>query len=98
MTTATEQRTVDGVPVKVGDTVWCAHAHVAIVTTKRLEKHHLSMWWERLSKEIYSTERGALIGAIANQKQALRKAQQRAQRATKAIARLTARLSALETP
>jgi hypothetical protein len=87
--------TVDGVPVKVGDVVWRADAHIATVTSCRLYAHHLGMWWQTTSKEIYSTERAALAAAIKLQKIARSKAQSAERRAARAIERFVVRMEAL---
>jgi hypothetical protein len=85
-----ERRTVDGLLVKVGDTVW--HDGNVGVRTCKLAKHHLGMWWPWFGQRIYSTERAALTAAIEREKKALKKAKQQERRATKSIERLTARL------
>lgn len=98
MSAMPEQRTVDGVPVKVGDSVWRADARIATVTRCRLYAHHLGSWWGSVSKKIYSTEGAALIAAIASQKKARSKARREIRRATKAIERLAARLAGASRP
>jgi uncharacterized protein YukE len=82
------RRTVDGISVKVGDTVFRADTYTASVTSCKLYKHHFGMWWERLSVEAYSTEQAAILGAIGNQKKALAKARKEVRHANKAIERL----------
>jgi hypothetical protein len=93
MSDAIERRTVDGISVKVGDTVFRADTYTASDTSCRLYKHHLGMWWERLSAEVFSTEQSAILGAIGNQKKVLAKARKEVRRANKAIERLTAKLT-----
>lgn len=91
MTGNAEYRAVDGVPVKVGDVVW--RADVNGVRQCKVAKHHLASWWEWWSKQIYSTERAAVVDAIETEKKALGKARAEARRATKAIERLATRLA-----
>lgn len=91
-----DQTTTDGAPVKVGDRVWRADA--SGVRLCRMEKHHLGWWWERMSKEIYSTESAALAGAIDRERVALKKAKQQVRRATRAVERLKVRLHKLGSP
>lgn len=90
--------TIDGVPVKVGDVVWRASAYVSSITKCRLYKHHLDAWWERMSKEIYSTEYAAIAGQIEREKQRLDKARREVRRATKSIERLRERLDKERAP
>lgn len=94
---AADRRTVDGVPVAVGDRVWRVDPYVARVTCCRLYRHHLGMWWETTSKEIYSTERAAVAAAIKNQRRELGKSRREVRRAIVAVEKLTARLKALDT-
>jgi hypothetical protein len=84
-----EKKTVDGLPVRVGASVWHAGAHG--VRTCKLAKHHLGLWWPWFGKEIYSTESAALTAQIEREKFALQKAQREIKRATKAIERLVTR-------
>jgi hypothetical protein len=85
-----ERKTVDGFPVRTGDTVW--HVSGPSVRTCRLSKHHLGMWWQWMGKEIYSTEGAALASAIENEKRALDKAKREVRRATRSLKRPIARL------
>jgi hypothetical protein len=85
---------VDGIPVTVGSVAW-RDGNVGVRRCK-LEKHHLGMWWSWLQKEIYSTERAALVGAIDRERADLKKARRKVRSADKTIARLRARLAACE--
>jgi hypothetical protein len=86
---ASDRKTVDGVPVKVGDRVWFIRA--GRITKRALDKTDLGMWWETITrKTIYSTQQAALDGAIAEEMESLRKARQEVRRATKAIERFAA--------
>ena len=85
-----ERRTVDGLPVRIGDVVWQASG--PSVRTCRLSKYHLGMWWQWMGREIYSTEGAALAAAIENEERALGRAKREVARATRALKRLTARL------
>jgi len=91
----TGHATVDGIPVKVGDIVWRVDRYIAAVTSCRLYGHHLGMWWDQLSTQIYSTERAALSAAIKAQKIARSKAVSAERKAVRGIERLTARLESL---
>jgi hypothetical protein len=87
-----DQRTVDGVPVQIGDRVWFARCDR--VTHRALDKTDLGMWWTTMtSKQIYSTEQAALAALLEHERQQLREARQEVRRAAKAIERLTARLA-----
>lgn len=90
------KRTVDGIPVKVGDPVWFADVHG--VRRRKLHKTDLGTWWTTMTiGRIYSTERAALEAKLASEKKDLRKAQQEIRRAAKAIARLKSRLADVTT-
>lgn len=85
----TDYRTVDGVPIKLGDRVWFARPG-SRVTHRAINKVDLGMWWEALtSKQAYSTERAALTALLAHERRALGKARDEARRATRSIGRLT---------
>lgn len=89
-----DQRTVDGVPVKLGDRVWFWPGW-GNVRQRALNKTDLGMWWTHMtSKRIYSTERAALEAALVGEREALRKAKQRVRRASGAVERLKDRLRA----
>jgi hypothetical protein len=85
-----EQRTVDGVPVKVGDVVWL-WVGWGNVKQRKLDRVDLGMWWSMRSKEIFSTERAALDAALANQRQELKKTRQKVRSIQRLLERLTAR-------
>lgn len=86
------RETVDGMPVRVGSVVWRTCPYAA-PRRRTLDRNDLSGWWSMLREQIYSTERAALVGAIARERQALKKAKQEVRRATKAIERLSARFA-----
>ena len=92
----TEQRTVDGVPVKLGDEVWFWKGWGS-PRQRRLNKTDLGPWWTSMtSKSIFSTERAAIERAVADERVALKKATQQVRRARGAIERLTAQLRRVE--
>jgi hypothetical protein len=75
-----DPRTVDGVPVKLGDRVWFWRGWGS-PNRRALNKVDLGMWWVHMtSKQIYSTERAALDAAIADERDNLKKARQRARK------------------
>lgn len=87
-----EHRTVDGVPVKVGDIVWRVRQYCGICKRK-LDRNDLGAWWWSIKTEIYSTEFAAIVGAIESEKHAIAKAKKEASRALRAIERLMKRLA-----
>lgn len=89
--TIEERRTVDGIPVKLGDQVWFWRGYGS-PRLRKLDKTDLGMWWASMtSKAIYSTERAALDAALEDERRALKKAKQQASTASLAIERLTKR-------
>lgn len=92
----TEYRTVDGVPVKLGDRVWRWMGWGA-PRLRRLDKTDLGMWWlHMISKQIYSTERAALDAAIADRRRDLAKARGQVRGAAGSLKRLTDRRRRLD--
>ena len=89
-----DQRTVDGVPVVVGDKVWTSD--VCGVRRTTMLKCHLGWWWSMTSKQIFSTERAAIEDAIAKNAAALKRAKGEQRRASNAINRLRARLESVK--
>lgn len=86
------KRTVDGVPVKLGDHVWRWRGW-GNPQRRKLDKVDLGMWWEMVRKQIYSTERAALEAAISEQLANLKKIDNKARATRNAIERLAERLA-----
>jgi hypothetical protein len=92
-----ERKTVDGAMIAVGHVVWRVRQYMGIRQLK-LRRHHLGLWWSMISKEIYSTERAAILAALDIERDALRKAKTEARRATGAMAKLAERLNQASAP
>ena len=89
-----ERRTVDGVVVKRGDIVWREVS--GYVTRRKLATHDLGWSWPiRHADHAYSTEALAVAAALAANTRRVAKAKQEIRTATRAVARLRARLESL---
>lgn len=90
-----DQKTVDGVPVKVGDMVWFWIA--GRIIQRNLTRTDLGYWWEHRTKpRIYSTERAAVGAALVERCYSYKRAMQDRLRAIKSIERLSARLEKIK--
>ena len=90
-----DKRTVDGVPVKIGDLVWTSRPGDK-VRQRKLSKLDLGYWWTMIGPEIYSTERGAIEGAIIRETNRRSKAMREARNAETSLARLRGLLEAVK--
>lgn len=86
-----DRKTVDGVPVKVGDLVWTSRPGDR-VRQRKLTKLDLGYWWDMLGPEIYSTKVGAIRGAIKREAARRSKALREARTAAVSIERLRGEL------